>query len=638
MLCSVVFLATATGGWGQTVPANADAKRDAATAEGAKEFSTIKASAQLVVVDVVVTDKDHRPIHGLSTADFSLSENGVPQTIKHFEEHSAPSVADATKFAPMPKLPPGVFTNYTPAPAGGSVSILLLDSLNTPIADQAYVRQQLLAYLKSRPPGMRIAIFGLSTHLVLLQGFTSDPDVLRSVVEKGQGKTSFVLEDKVGGGGVQQNSVDNSEDTGTIPDSVIASMREFNAMHETLQIQVRTKYTLDAMNEIARYVSGIPGRKNLIWFSGSFPLDILPDENGQLTKPFDAMGSSESEYWETITKLSHSQVAVYPVDARGITMSPVNDAASTRNYAGPTGNFQSAQANAKAMDRNLAIGNARLQQDNATFLNQNAAEHSTMDVLAADTGGHAFFNTNGLTEAVTKAVEEGSNFYTLSYTPTNQEQDGKERKIKVQLARPGTSLSYRAGYYADVPDKKGTKQDAASAAATASAGQDSQKVAMMRGAPTPTEILMKVAVARLSAGGKTEGQVAPGNLPAATTKGPFQRYSVNYAINPGDLVFLHGDDGKIHIDYDVLVYVYDANGDLVNWMGHTHPIAGSAAQVQRETTHGLLAHEEVSVPVKGEYFLRIAVHDRNRDHYGAVEVATSQVRDVVAASEPAAAK
>ncbi|HEV2618453.1 MAG TPA: hypothetical protein VGU23_00775, partial [Acidobacteriaceae bacterium] len=117
---------------------------------GGGAVATLKAAAQLVVVDVVVTDKDHRPVHGLTAKDFSVAENGTPQVVKDFEEHTAASVTDATKMAPMPKLPPGVFTNYTPAPATGSITLVLLDELNTPAADQAYVRQQLLAYLKSR--------------------------------------------------------------------------------------------------------------------------------------------------------------------------------------------------------------------------------------------------------------------------------------------------------------------------------------------------------------------------------------------------------------------------------------------------------------------------------------------------------
>ncbi len=81
----------------------------------------------------------------------------------------------------MPKFPPGVFTNYTPEPVNGAVNLLLLDTLNTPLTDQAYVRQQLIAYLNATPPGTRIAIFGLSSQLTILQGFTSDPALLKAV-------------------------------------------------------------------------------------------------------------------------------------------------------------------------------------------------------------------------------------------------------------------------------------------------------------------------------------------------------------------------------------------------------------------------------------------------------------------------
>ncbi len=63
---------------------------------------------------------------------------------------------------PMPTLPPGIFTNYSPAPANGAVTLLLLDALNTPWADQAFVRWQLLKFLEQVPPGTRIAIFGLT--------------------------------------------------------------------------------------------------------------------------------------------------------------------------------------------------------------------------------------------------------------------------------------------------------------------------------------------------------------------------------------------------------------------------------------------------------------------------------------------
>src|SRR5271155_3958513 len=114
---------------------------------------TLHAATQLVVVDVVVTDKNQKPVHGLKPSDFTLTEENAPQVIKQFEEHTALTAAEATKFPAMPTMPPGVFTNFTPEPANGAVNVLLLDTLNTPIKDQMFVHQQLLTYLNATPPG-----------------------------------------------------------------------------------------------------------------------------------------------------------------------------------------------------------------------------------------------------------------------------------------------------------------------------------------------------------------------------------------------------------------------------------------------------------------------------------------------------
>jgi VWFA-related protein len=581
--------------------------------------ATLKAVAQLVVVDVVVTDSSQRPVHGLIAGDFTLTENSVPQSIKHFEEHTALTNEDATKFPPMPKLPPGIFTNYTPAPANGAVNVVLLDTLNTPLRDQTYVRQQLAAYLKSTPPGTRIAIFGLTTHLILLQAFTSDPEVLRTLLEKRPGKASALLDDQMGGGGVEQSQADDLEDIGTDP-AIVANLRQFDAQTQSFQLQLRAKYTLDAMNLLARYLSGIPGRKNLIWFSGSFPVNILPDTTGNLPDPFAAMASSEDEFRDTVALLARSQVAVYPIDARGLMNSPVFDAASTRNYTG-------------------SRGAARMQQDDTKFFSDTAEEHGTMRAMADATGGRAFVNTNGLTKAVATAIEEGSNFYTVSYTPTNSEHDGKLRKISIHVTHPGVNLAYRKGYYADNPDKLkkvGATPDAALTAAADPSPHDTLHLAMTRGAPTPSQVLIKVGVVPITSANETEEKPAPGNVLTAKAHGPYRRYSVNYAIDPADLVFLRMPDGKVHADFDLIIFVFNPDGELLNSQGNSIHIAAPLEDVKKMISQGLLFHEEISAPAKGEYFLRIAVHELHRDHYGAVEVATSAVRNVHVAAASSA--
>jgi VWFA-related protein len=577
---------------------------------------TLHAGTQLVVVDVVVTDKNQKPIHGLKQSDFTLTEENAPQVIKHFEEHTALTPADATKFPAMPAMPPGVFTNFVPEPVNGAVNVLLLDTLNTPLKDQMFVRQQLLTFLNATPPGTRIAIFGLTTRLLMLQGFTSDPARLKAAASAKVGKNpSPLLQDSVGGGGIQNSMADDLEDMGADA-TIVANLRQFDAEQQSFQLQLRAKYTLDAMSQLARYLSSIPGRKNLIWFSGSFPISILPDTTGTLTDPFAVMADSEEEFRDTVNLLARGQVAVYPIDARGLFSSPVFDAATSRNYG-----------------RNPS----RMQQDLNKFSSDTTSEHSTMLEMADATGGHAFLNTNGLAQAVATAIADGSNFYTLTYTPTDFERNGKFRRIKVQLATPGVHLAYRHGYYADDPNKrppsldgqppKSAVADAAVTAASPTAIQTLRE-AIMRGSPTPTEILIKVAVFPAEPATQTEDTPAPGNVLGNKTHGPFRRYSVGYAINPSDITFMRASDGKIHSNFELAIFVFNPEGVLVNSTTTSLHTASSLEEIKKNVAQGIRYQQEISAPAKGEYFLRIVVHDIPRNRFGAVEVATSEVKNL----------
>jgi VWFA-related protein len=253
---ALAFATLAAAQTQQPAPA-AQQPAPAAQQQSQSGVATLRAGTQLVVVDVVVTDKNQKPVHGLTASDFTLTEENVPQVVKHFEEHTALTAADATKFPSMPKFPPGVFTNYTPQSVNGAVNLLLLDALNTPLKDQSYVRQQLLAYLNATPPGTRIAIFGLTSQLTILQGFTSDPAILKAVTSSKLGRTSPLLPDSVGGSGIQNSAADDLEDMGTDA-TTVANLRQFDAAQQSFQLQLRVKYTLDAMNQLARYLSNIP--------------------------------------------------------------------------------------------------------------------------------------------------------------------------------------------------------------------------------------------------------------------------------------------------------------------------------------------------------------------------------------------
>src|SRR5580698_1452550 len=141
----------------------------------------IQANTRAVVIDVVVTKGQDEPVTALRKQDFTVLEDGKPVTVDFFEEHSAKTLPPGAAPA-LVKMPPNVYTNVPPAPESDSVNVLLLDTLNTDQPDQAYVRQQMVNFLKTMQPGLRVAVFVLGSKLRMVQGFTTDSSVLSDAV------------------------------------------------------------------------------------------------------------------------------------------------------------------------------------------------------------------------------------------------------------------------------------------------------------------------------------------------------------------------------------------------------------------------------------------------------------------------
>jgi hypothetical protein len=160
------------------------------------------------------------------------------------------------------------------------------------------------------------------------------------------------------------------------------------------------------------------------------------------------------------------------------------------------------------------------------------------------------------------------------------------------------------------------------------------RVAMMRGSPTPTEIIMKVAVLPAGPSTQTEDTPAPNNILSDKVHGPFRRYSVSYAIEPADITFIRAADGKIHAAFELVIFVFNPAGVLVNRLSTQLRIASPLDELRKNVANGIQYRQEISAPAKGEYFLRIVVHDLTHDRLGAVEVATSEVKNLQPPTAP----
>ena len=571
--------------------------------------ATLHTNARLVVVDVVVHDKDGKPVHGLKREDFQVTENNTPQTARNFEVHSTSDPAQAGP--KLPPMPPGMFTNYDPVATNGPLNVLLLDVLNTPMLDQAYVRSQLRQYVKNAPAGARIAIFGLNTDLVMLQGFTTDPAVLANAVEhKLTSRNSALLND---GGSSSAQPFDMSAATANNPDDspiMGANLTNFEQQSQALALSLRMSVTLDAFDSLAHYLSSFPGRKNVIWFSGSFPMTIEPDPS--LKNPFVDTIDGATEFRDAVNLLARAQVAIYPVDARGLMTNPAMDATHVDDT------YKNSKAVVTEAQKNFGV---------------QADEHATMEEMAEKTGGRAFYNTNNLVDAVNKAMDAGSNYYTLSYSPTDPNWNGNFRTIKLQLtgdlAHKGYTLSYRRGYYADDPLDR--KRSATAAVVTensvAKLNSDAAyvRIALRHGSPLPQDILIKVRV--LPASATTEDTLARDNAidPARPLSAPYRRFDVDYSVLGSDLQFDQAPNGSRTDTLEFKVRVYDPEGHLLVTTNHNIKLVLSPEQYKQMLLHGVSLHTPVSTPAKGESFLRIAVHDVNSNKMGVVEVPVSKV-------------
>jgi VWFA-related protein len=264
--------------------------------------TTLQSGASLVLVDVVVTSKG-KPVQGLKESQFRVTENGKTQAITSFEEHKAAVAQDAPPATP---LPADTYTDRPDYPESSAVNVLLLDALNTPLGDQMQARQQMLDYLKTLPAGRPIAIFTLASQLRMVQGVSADRNVLSAAMRgpSGNSRPSPVID----------TTTDQALDS-TVADlsafgasqQALSAMQQFEADNTAMQTDQRVRLTLQAMQQLARYCSGIPTRKNLIWFSGSFPLSL--DADMSLDNPLDATRNYSEEVRETSHLLSAARDA-----------------------------------------------------------------------------------------------------------------------------------------------------------------------------------------------------------------------------------------------------------------------------------------------------------------------------------------
>jgi VWFA-related protein len=388
---------------GQNAPANQSAT------------PTLSVSTQMVVEPVTVKDKNGKPIRGLTTSDFVVTEDGVPQTIRfcQYQDLTKPEAPATTAPINVTTYDQLALEQIAPEPPGSNryrdrrllafyfdmTAMQPAEQLRALTAAQHFIRTQM-------GPDDLIAIFRYAGSSVdVLQDFTNDRSRLLSILETlivGEGQEFGESTDDAG-----------ASDTGA---AFGQDNSEFNIFNTDRQ--------LAALQTAAQMLGHLSEKKELIYFASGLRLNGL---------------DNQAQLHATVDDAIRNGVSFWPIDARGLVANaPLGDA--TQGSQGSQVMYSGAAAQALTAD---------FQQSQDTLYS-----------LGEDTGGKALFDYNDLSKGIVQAAQAVSSYYILSYYTTNTTQDGRFRHIRISVkGNPSAVLEYRQGYYAGKTFSKFTVAD-----------------------------------------------------------------------------------------------------------------------------------------------------------------------------------
>jgi VWFA-related protein len=388
--------------------------------------TTFTTTTQLVVETVSVKDKSGKPVTGLTKENFTVTEDGMPQTIRFFEyqqlDDTAPAPASlATRTpvagadAPPPDRPKvesvtaGQISGETPGTTKYRDRRLLamyFDMTAMPVPDQlrALAAAQKFIQTQMSGPDLMCIMEYAGAGVKVLNDFTDDRETLLATIDKlvvGEGQ------------GFDQADTSTAADTGAAFGQDDSEFNIFYTDRQLASLQTAVKM-LGSLNE----------KKALIYFASGLNL------NGT---------DNQAQLHATVNAAIRADVSFYPIDSRGlIASSPLGDA--TRGSQGGQGLYTGATAMA--------------------FTNSLQRSQDTLYTLASDTGGKALLDNNELAMGIVQAEKGIGSYYLIGYYTSNQSPDGKFRRIKITLNNGlAANLDFRQGYYANKIFSKFTTAD-----------------------------------------------------------------------------------------------------------------------------------------------------------------------------------
>jgi VWFA-related protein len=387
-----------------------------------------RTTTQLVQLTFVALDKNGQPVTDLKREEIVLEDKGKPQEIVFFQFEGAGSTAP-----PMPRnLPKGSFSNRVEV-AGGpprNLTAVVLDTLNSAPADMTWVRAQTMRFLRKLAPDTRVALYLLGQRVAVLHDFSDDMDTLRKRLEAATFGLPPLTELNMDTAIAEAESLLRMSGDDPVLEAMLRGQIEADQLANAALRARRLEMTLEMLESLGRHLSGIPGRKNLVWIGGGVSMLSITGAMG-----FGSRGgttSYESQVRDSAKRLAQQGITLYNVDSRGL--------------VGPS-SFDSSNSGFVIPGRRRAFG----QQQQAEQIS--ADPIPAMTAMASVTGGRVILNTNDPLEGARLAANDLRGSYSAAFYLTG-EPDGKWHALKIRTKRSGVRLMHQEGYFAEAPAER----------------------------------------------------------------------------------------------------------------------------------------------------------------------------------------
>ncbi len=501
----------------------------------------IHINVNLVQVDAVVTDSKHHLVTGLKASDFEVLQDGNPQKITNFSFVSLkpagapPAAAPAAKTKGAPPPPPVM---VRPEQARRLIA-LVVDDLGLAFDSVARVRSAVKKFVDDQmEPGDLVAIVRTGAGMGALQQFTADKRILYAAIDRVRfnslGRVGVSSFDPLGSG---EHTTLDAEREGIVAAGSLGAIR----------------YVVNGLREL-------PGRKAVVLFSENLKLF---NRDGQNDRVMEGVRQLEDA-------ANRASVVIYSIDPRGLQTLQLT-------AADDTGHMSARQI-------------ARVPQMRST---EQFRSQDGMVMLANDTGGRFFSNSNDIAGALRDAVADTEGYYLLGYHPDASTFDVKTgqpkfHNVKVKLLRAGLEVRSRSGFFG--------RSDALHE-------------------PKPQGRQAEIKAALSSPFGANGIHVRLTTLYAQSpTAGAF--VNAMLYIDAKDLKFTDQPDGWHKAVFDVAAVTFDANGQPVDTSGKTYTVQLKEAAYESALKTGMIYNMQHPIKKPGAYQMRVALCDDDSEQVG----------------------